>query len=456
MKWVGWKIIKEGDYRVNLPRISKDEEAVVEEVCNEFSDVAKDEDISDDKKAREFIADLLKQHLKRNRIKADQEQIDYLTEYIFLATYGFGPLTYLLDDDDLEELAVIGLNNPVYVFHREKGWMSTNVVFTDRDLLVEIVNKMARKVGRRITMQNPRLNAVLPDGSRLHATMEPVSSLEITIRKFRKKPITIRDLMKSGYTYELLGYLWLIFQNDKNVVLCGNTAAGKTTALNALFTFVPFNERVILLEETPEIVIPHKHQIKMKTSRELGITMKNLIEDSLRMRPDRVIIGEVRTKDEILAMIESMNAGQARGCYATMHAQSAKELVSRLRYNDVLPTDIGAVNLVIVQRRFLRFDKGQLREIRRIIEACEVISQKDNVLLKHIFKYDPKEDKVVRTSAKSELLSDIGFANGMSLEDMEKEMLKRAKYLKDNLPKVDADKVPELIENYFKSNGAVG
>ncbi len=447
MKWVGWKILKEGEYKIALPKISKDEEKVIEEVCDEFSEVAKDEVIDDEKKARELIERLLLQHLKKKRIKAEDDQIKYLIEYIFLATYGYGPLTYLLNDDNLEELAVIGLNNPVYVFHREKGWMSTNMEFTEREVLVEIVNKMARKVGRRITLQNPRLNAVLPDGSRLHATMEPVSSLEVTIRKFRKKPITIKDLLKNGYTHELLGYLWLIFQNDKNVVICGNTAAGKTTALNALFSFVPFNERVILLEETPEIVIPHKHQIKMKTSSELGITMKNLIEDSLRMRPDRVIIGEVRTKEEILAMIESMNAGQARGCYATMHAQSAKELVSRLRYNDVLPTDIKAVNLVIVQRRFLRFNKGELKEIRRVVEVCEVIAQRDNVLLKHIFKYDPKEDKVVRTGVKSELLYDIGFANGLSLQEMETEMSKRAKYLKDKMPKTED--INQLIREYF-------
>ncbi len=447
MKWIGWKVLDSGDYKIKVHKLSEDEGQVIDAVCTEFSDTVKDETIGNGEEARATIRRVLQQHISKNHIGVETDQFEYLVETIYLATYGFGPLTYLLDDDMLEEIAVIGLGNPLYVFHRERGWLETNVMFTDRDALIDIINKMARKIGKRITVQNPRLNAVLPDGSRMHASIEPVSNLEVTIRKFRKVPLGIKDLLKSGYSYEVLAFLWLVFQNDKNVIVCGNTAAGKTTTLNALFSFVPMNERVIMLEEVPEISVPHKHQMKMKTSPDLGIGMKELIEDSLRMRPDRVIIGEVRTKEEITAMIESMNAGQARGCYATMHAHSAKELISRLRYNDVIPSDLNSIDLLIVQRRFLKFAKGsKVQETRKVVEVCELMENKGAVLIKHLYKYDPKIDKVVRTPAKSKIIEEIAFANGSNEEAMLTEISRRANYLKDIISK-NKD-VNEAIHGY--------
>ncbi len=449
--WIGWKVLDEGAYKINLPKLSDEEREVVNIVCKEYSDTAKDEIIEKDEVAKKIINKLLMQHLKNNRMLADEEQVNYLTETVYIISYGYGPLSYLLEDDLLEEIAVIGLETPVYVFHREKGWLDTNITITSRESLIDIINKMARKVGRRITIQNPRLNAVLPDGSRLHATIEPISELELTIRKFRKKPLTIKDLIKTGYSFELLAFLWMVFQNDKNVIICGNTAAGKTTALNALFSFVPRNERIIILEETPEIVVKHKHQIKMKCDPAMNVGMKELIEDSLRMRPDRVIIGEVRSRMEILAMIESMNAGQARGCYATMHAHSAKELVSRMRYNGVIPSDINAIDLVLVQKRFLRFGNGKsVKEMRKIIEVCELEERRNSVLIKHLYKYDPKRDCVVKTAARSKIISDIAFANGMDESEILSEIENRSKYLKKTLSKsID---IVEAIQNY----GAVG
>lgn len=450
--WIDWKVLNDGAYKINLPELSDEEIEVINKVCKEYSDTAKDEVIDNDEMAKQIIHKLLEQHLKKNHISADEEQIEYLAQTVYLISYGYGPLSYLLQDDMLEEIAVIGLNNPVYVFHRDKGWLDTNIMFTSREPLIDTINKMARKVGRRITLQNPRLNAVLPDGSRLHATIEPISELELTIRKFRKKPLTIKDLVKTGYSFDLLAFLWMVFQNDKNVIICGNTAAGKTTALNALFSFVPYNERIIILEETPEIVISHKHQIKMKSDPTMNVGMKDLIEDSLRMRPDRVIIGEVRSKPEILAMIESMNAGQARGCYATMHAHSVKELVSRLRYNGVIPSDINAIDLVIAQRRFLRFGNGRtVKEIRKVVEVCELEERRSSVLIKHLYKYDPKKDTVVRTTAKSKIVAEIAFANGMSEQDILLEIENRSKYLKKIL-----SKNKDMAEALREYDGAVG
>lgn len=320
-------------------------------------------------------------------------------------------------------------------------------MFTERENLIDIINKMARKIGRRITLQNPRLNAILPDGSRMHASIEPVSELEVTIRKFRQKPIDVKDLIKIGYTYEALAFLWTVFQNDKNVMICGNTAAGKTTSLNALFSFIDYSERVILLEETPEIQIPHSHVIKMKTNENIGVGMKELIEDSLRMRPDRVIIGEVRTKDEMRAMIESMNAGQARGCYVTMHANNTKELISRMRYNEIIPSDILSIDLIIIQKRFLQFNgNGQKgSEVRRIFEICELAEHNNTIQIRPIFKLEPKTGRVVRTNTKSKIIEDLAYSNGIDEKIIEREIQKKTKYLKE---KIKSDNLIDEIQNY--------
>lgn len=432
--FIGWKVIEKSNYKINdLPNLSEEELDLIGKICIEFSEFVKNESNVDGNRVKEIISFILKKNLDKNKIKVDEQQKEYLEKYVFQATFGYGPLTDILEDDTLEEIAIVGLNKPIYVFVRDKGWLDTNVMFTERENLIDIINKLARRIGRRITLQNPRLNAILPDGSRMHATIEPVSELEVTIRKFRKKPIEVNDLIKIGYTHESLAFLWTVFQNDKNVIICGNTAAGKTTTLNALFNFIDLNERIILLEETPEIQIPHKHVIKMKTNENIEVGMKELIEDSLRMRPDRVIIGEVRTKEEIRAMIESMNAGQARGCYVTMHANNTKELISRMRYNEIIPSDILSIDLIIVQKRFLQFTgNGQKSmELRKVFEICELAEQNNSILIKPLFKYEPRTGQLIRTNVKSKIIEDLAYSNGLEEKVIEKEIEKKIKLLKE-------------------------
>ncbi len=432
--FIGWKVIEKSNYKINdLPNLSEEELDLIGKICIEFSEFVKNESNVDGNRVKEIISFILKKNLDKNKIKVDEQQKEYLEKYVFQATFGYGPLTDILEDDTLEEIAIVGLNKPIYVFVRDKGWLDTNIMFIERENLIDIINKLARKIGRRITLQNPRLNAILPDGSRMHATIEPVSELEVTIRKFRKKPIDVNDLIKIGYTHESLAFLWTVFQNDKNVIICGNTAAGKTTTLNALFNFIDLNERIILLEETPEIQIPHEHVIKMKTNDNIEVGMKELIEDSLRMRPDRVIIGEVRTKEEIRAMIESMNAGQARGCYVTMHANNTKELISRMRYNEIIPSDILSIDLIIVQKRFLQFTgNGQKSmELRKVFEICELAEQNNSILIKPLFKYEPRTGQLIRTNVKSKIIEDLAYSNGLEEKVIQKEIEKKCKILKE-------------------------
>lgn len=380
---LGWKVLKEGEYKLNLPQLSQEEEAIVEIIEERFREAARAKELKKPEENKAFIKDLLLAVAEENGLLLDNDQADYLSSAAYLYIYGFAFLDYLIADHDIEEISVIGLNKPVYAYVRNQGWKSVNVCFTTEKAIADVVNKMARELGRHITLQNPRLDAMLPDGSRLHASLPPVSGGEITIRKFRARPFSPKELSDLGATTaEVLAFISLAMQGDNSVVVGGNTGSGKTTLLNALFSFVPANERVIIAEETPEINIPHAHQLRLVANRDMNITLKDLMYDTLRMRPDRMIVGEVRNKTEFEALFDVLLAGQARGCYATIHAQGSAEAVQRMKSFGITDTDLNAIDCLIIQRRMLVYDhkKRKNMEIRRMTEIAEISSHRVNLV----------------------------------------------------------------------------
>lgn len=443
MSKLGWKILEQGSYRIPMPLLSAEEEDIIEEIGELFREETRVREINDEASARGRIREILEFYIEDNNLSLDKMQREYLVETCLLHVWSYGPLDFLLEDESLEEIAIIGKNKPVYVYKRKRGWLSTNLVFTNDSTLVNLINKMARSIGRRITLQNPRLNAILPDGSRLHASIPPVSQLELTIRKFRKEPFSPIDLIRfNTISPEALAFLWLLMKVDLSIVIAGNTASGKTTTLNSLFSFVPMKERILITEETPEISIPHEHIVNLVSSDEIGVGMKELIGDSLRMRPDRVIVGEVRTKNEAQAFVETVLSGQARGSYATFHAQSTEEAISRLRNFDIMPVDLKSIDLIVVQRRMMKYEggKGGGQEMRRILELSELKKDWGNQEVEFIklFEYDPKQDRLrrMKSYAESALVSRVCNAYGITLSEFEEEILARKQFLESM---IDAD-----------------
>ncbi|MEW6328545.1 MAG: ATPase, T2SS/T4P/T4SS family [Candidatus Micrarchaeota archaeon] len=434
---LGWCVLSDSSskYKINIPQLSADEEKLIARITDEFREISKKEEISDD---REFVKRkidwLIKSYCARENILMEKSQFAYLSEIALMNIYGYGVLDSLLADDELEEIAVVGINKPIYVYHRRDGWLTTNAAFTRDETLVNTINKMARPLGRRITFQTPRLNAVLPDGSRMHASIPPISNLELTIRKFRRNPISVVDLINlKTFTSESLAFLWMLFQSDISALISGNTSCGKTSTLNALFSFVPLGERILITEETPEINIPHEHVVKLLANREIGIPMGELVADSLRMRPDRVIVGEVRTAEEVGALFETILSGQARGSYATFHAQSAHETLARLRSLGVLQMDIGSLDIIVVQRRMLRYNPKTCAsaELRRATEICELIPNGDALPKANvIFEYDFKTDRLERRNSDSKIVERVSRNFGISESEFERELGTRENFLK--------------------------
>ncbi len=438
----GWK----ADYQLKLPRLSEEEQELVLAVADEFRAETQKREILGEKEAAELAQRILSSVCEEQGIELDSDQKRYLAKSAFLQTWGLGFLQELLSDERLEEIAVVGIGRPVFVFLRGEGWKRTNVSVESQDYFVSLVNRLGRNLGRRLTAQKPRLNAVLEEGSRVHASMPPVSGCELTIRKFTREPLSPFDLLSGGtYGAHALALLSLSMQADLSVLIAGNTASGKTSTLNALLSFVPATERMLIIEETPEISIPHPHQLRLLPFEEGGIEMVELVRDSLRMRPDRVVVGEMRTPQEARAFVESALSGQAKGCYSTFHAQSSRDALLRLRMMGCLDSDMEGIDLFVVQRRVSVYDpkKRKVGETRRVSEIA--VGNRGDVC-RPIAAFDGKHFQARGISA---LFRKISDGTGMGLPEVKKELSRREAFLAANRKAAGFEKSFSLIQGFM-------
>jgi len=267
------------------------------------------------KQIREYISNF------STRYNLNIPYIDSLAKFFYLISGRLGLLEIPLHDDQLEEVMVNGYNVPVFVFHRKHQMCETNIVL-DRNEVDRIIESIANLVNRPIDSRVPMLDAFLPDGSRVNATTADITmnGATLTIRKFSKNPLTVIDLINFGtLDIDVAAFLWQSVEGyfgakPANTLIAGGTGSGKTTLLNVLSLFSMYNERIITIEDTPELQIPHKHVIKMITRParpgmpEYEITMNDLIKNALRMRPDRIFVGEVRG-EEAQSLLVAMNTG---------------------------------------------------------------------------------------------------------------------------------------------------
>ncbi|HIH18744.1 TPA: CpaF family protein [Candidatus Micrarchaeota archaeon] len=427
---LGWGLGSwKAEYKVSLPQLSEEEKELVLKASEAFRKETQRKDVTDEKEARQLSLDLLSDICDKDDLELESDQLDYLSKVVFLQTYGEGFLGELMTDQSLEEIALIGLNKPVFVYVRGQGWKRTNISVESQEYFISLVNRLGRNLGRRLTSQKPRLNAVLEDGSRMHASMPPVSSCELTIRKFGQEPLSPFDLLSLGtYDAATLALLSLAIQADLSVVFAGNTASGKTSTLNSLLSFVPSQERLLLIEETPEISLPHPHQMRLIPFEEGGISMVELVRDSLRMRPDRVAVGEVRGAEETRAFVESALSGQAKGCYTTFHAQTSRDAVLRMRMMGCLEADLEGIDLFVVQRRVSTYDskKRKIGEKRCVTEIA-VSNISDVLRPSAVFN-----GKSFLPSALSILIDKVATGTGLSRNEINNELQVREKFMRTN------------------------
>lgn len=263
---------------------------------------------------------------KLDRMRIAAEMVDEII--------GYGPITPLLNDSEINEVMV---NGPDQVYVERNGMLQlTEVKFRDNDHVMNIIDRIVSPLGRRIDESMPMVDARLPDGSRVNAIIPPLSlnGPVITIRKFAKDPFTVEDLIEFGtMTREMAEFIEACVKARLNIVVSGGTGSGKTTTLNVLSSFIPENERIVTIEDAAELQLRQPHVITLESrppniEGKGAVSIRDLVRNALRMRPDRIIVGEVRS-GEALDMLQAMNTGHD-GSLTTGHANSPRDMLSRL------------------------------------------------------------------------------------------------------------------------------
>lgn len=407
------------------------------------------------------IRNFLFLRLSESNPKISRKYLDSLSQKLLRDIIGYGEIDSLIQDDDLEEIMIIGINKPVFVYHRKYGMMKTNVIFNDERELMDLIDSIARQINRRIDQESPILDGRLLDGSRINATIPPVSAdgPSLTIRKFKKDPFTIIDLINSKtISIELAAFLWLCFDGlgvkSANAIISGGTSSGKTTTLNALSAFINPKERIITIEDTLELQIPHEHVIRMETrpanvENKGELTMNDLVKNSLRQRPDRIIVGEVRA-EEAITLFTALNTGHSG--FGTLHSNDARETITRLTNEPMSVPEImiQAIDFIIMQNRIYTSSGVSFR---RISEVVEVVGMENGVIqLNKLFQWNPERDTLDNVGVSSKTLNQIASLSGISLNEIYREIENRETLLKhmvnQNIRSVDD--VNAVLELYYK------
>ena len=344
-----------------------------------------------------FVQKSIIQIYEQTQVKLPDDLRKQIFEQVLNDLLGFGPIQSLLDDEDVSEIMV---NGPKKVFVEKKGKLTkTNVTFDDDDHVLRIIDRIILPLGRRVDTDSPTVDARLPDGSRVNAVVRPVAidGPSITIRKFRKDKLKAEDLVAFGsLTKQMADFLEACVKARFNIIISGGTGSGKTTLLNVMSGFIPENERIITIEDAAELQLQQEHVMRMETKAANAdglhaVSIRELVKNSLRMRPDRIVVGEVRG-GEALDMLQAMNTGHD-GSLTTVHANTPRDAMSRIETLVLmagmdLPLKVvrqqvsSAVDLIVQQTRL---KDGQ----RKVTAVTEVAGMEGEIIvLSDIFKFN--------------------------------------------------------------------
>jgi pilus assembly protein CpaF len=345
---------------------------------------------------RQEINSIASETLEQMGIVLNREERQQLNQDLYDEVTGLGPLEALLKDDSVNDILV---NGPQQIFVERAGkLMLTDITFKDERHLLRIIDKIVSAVGRRVDESNPYVDARLGDGSRFNAMVPPVAvdgSL-VSIRKFKKDKLAIDDLVRFGaFTEEMAAYLQAAVATRLNIIVSGGTGSGKTTTLNALSSFIDNNERILTIEDTAELQLQQTHVGRMESrppnvEGKGAVTQRDCLRNALRMRPDRIIVGETRG-EEVIDMLQAMNTGHD-GSMTTIHANSARDGVSRLE-NMVamagIEMPIKAVRSQIASAVNVIVQASRLQDgSRRMTSITEITGMEGDVIsMQEVFRY---------------------------------------------------------------------
>jgi pilus assembly protein CpaF len=367
---------------------------VIEELDIDFNEIS-----DQNEELKQKINVIITKHIEEESLNMTSNEKKKIKEELLNEIIGFGPITGLLEDDSVTEIMV---NGPDHVYIERKGKLVlTDAKFKNDNHVLHVIKKIVSPLGRRIDEGSPMVDARLPDGSRVNAIIPPlaIDGPSITIRKFSEDPFKVEDLISFGtMTSKMAELLRYCVEGRLNIVVSGGTGSGKTTTLNVLSSFIPHDERIVTIEDTAELQLSQEHVVRLETrpaniEGKGEISIRDLVKNSLRMRPDRIIVGEVRS-GEALDMLQAMNTGHD-GSLTTGHANTPRDMLSRLEtmvlmsgmnlpIKAIRDQVASAIELIIQQSRLM----DGSRKITHITEVQGM--EGDVIILQDIFRYEQR------------------------------------------------------------------
>jgi len=460
---------KEYFYNVIEPQLTEKQEQTKNELISLFKKHADIEMYEGDEKTKcGILKKSLEKLLHEKQIKLEKSAKNVIFYYIFREFVGYGRIDILMHDPDIEDISCDGHEIPIFIVHNEYESIKTNIAYKDADELDSYVMKLSQMCGKQISVFEPIVDGKLSDGSRLQVTLGKTITMlsTFTIRKFREDPMTPIDLLNNGtMSLELAAYFWLVIEKGCNILFCGGTATGKTTMLNALSLFVPSSYKIVSIEDTREINLPHENWIAgttragftssgaLKTSRD--IDMFDLIRIALRQRPRVIIVGEVRGK-EAYSLFQAMTTGHLS--YSTVHASNMHTLIQRLENPPIsLPRALLTSLDMIVFLNSVIVKGEPVRRITNVTEIVELDAGTNRLVTVSPFEWTGRKDDRFQNNGASELLYRIRLENDWSETELHQDLQNRIQALewmrKKNLRSYTD--VGNIVATYLKDSSSI-
>jgi archaeal flagellar protein FlaI len=350
---------------------------------------------------------------------------------------GFGQIDPLMRDPNIEDISCDGVTRPVYIWHRNYESIETNIQFQTDEELDNMVVKLVHMAGKHVSSAFPIVDASLPGKHRLavcyRREVTPFGTA-FTIRKFREDPYSIIDLINIGtFSEEMAAYFWQCLEYRTSIMVLGGTAAGKTTALNALACLIKPGSKIITIEETAELNLPHDNWVSLIARQSYGlggdstgeVALFDLVKTSMRHRPDILVVGEVRGQ-EAYVLFQALATGHGGMC--TMHAENLDSAIKRLTQKpmDISPAYVPLMNIILSIQRVHLVKNNERKAFRRVMTVSEIAEFED---YRPIFKWNPSKDEQIQTLDKSMMLSAISERLGLTKKDLIAEIEKRKSIL---------------------------
>jgi len=442
-------------YELIEPTLLKEEEKQLKEIKDilvEEIDVNLKE-IGTREKSEEYLKKKILEIIKDYRLKIEDEAVDKLMYFIIRDFLGYGKIDPLMKDPLIEDISADGVQIPIYVWHRDYESMPTNIIFNDSEELNSFIVRLAYMARKNISLATPILDASLPDGSRIQMTYGKEVTRRgstFTIRRFRADPLTITDLISLGtLSPEMAAYFWYAIENRASILVAGGVASGKTTILNCFSMFIKPGLKLVSVEDTAELNLPHENWIPSVARTGVGdtrdgagaITLFDLLKAAVRQRPDYLLVGEVRG-EEAYTLFQAMATGHLG--MGTIHGESASSVIHRLGSEPMnIPKPLlTMIDAITVQLR-TEVDGKPTRRTRAVTEIVGLDPKTKELITNEVYRWDARSD-TFEFSGHSHILEEKMNRKGLNEDEVRKELHKRRTVL-DWMVKKGIRKYPDVV-----------